>query len=203
MRRPRRFRCSTSAATSRRFAATPPSGATTSSLSRDGRPAADARADRRVRGAGRRPPRYSQNPDALAGARAAGSRRSAAARPSRSPSCAPSSADASRRRRWCAGTQSLLRRGALAGELLALALCPLLRTPCEQALGALDRDPHAGYPLQGRLRGPRSLQRRLLPHRRPDLRRRAQRARRRPSAIGPSPTATGPRKTMPPYRIDR
>ena len=27
----------------------------------------------------------------------------------------------------------------------------------EQALGLLERDPHAGYPLQGRLRGLRSL----------------------------------------------
>jgi mRNA-degrading endonuclease RelE of RelBE toxin-antitoxin system len=40
-------------------------------------------------------------------------------------------------------------------ELLALDW-PILDA-VEQALGLLERDPHAGYPLQGRLRGLRSL----------------------------------------------
>jgi mRNA interferase RelE/StbE len=40
-------------------------------------------------------------------------------------------------------------------ELLALDW-PLIDA-VEQALGLLERDPHVGYPLQGRLRGLRSL----------------------------------------------
>lgn len=40
-------------------------------------------------------------------------------------------------------------------ELLALDW--LLSDAVEQALGLLERDPHAGYPLRGRLRGLRSL----------------------------------------------
>ncbi len=37
------------------------------------------------------------------------------------------------------------------------ALDWLLIDAIEQALGLLERDPHAGYPLRGRLRGLRSL----------------------------------------------
>jgi hypothetical protein len=51
----------------------------------------------------------------------------------------------------------------------------------ENALGLLERDPHAGHELRGRLRGPRSLRVWQLPRRLPAHRRRADRARGRRS----------------------